>query len=382
MPLSFGFAPRLAAFYAGMFVIVGVQLPFFPVWLKAKGLDPQAIGIVLAVPMVLRIFTIAAAARLAEHYDALRGVVLGSLAAATLGFAALGMVATFPAIVLWVAIASGALSPAMPLTETYALRGLGARGRAYGPVRLWGSVAFIGGTFIAGYAVDVLPAGDLIWLIVAAVAACAAIAVFLEPVEVPPHATESGPRRFLTDYRLLAVIVAASLIQGSHAVYYGFSALAWSQRGLDGTVVAALWALGVVAEIVLFALQGRLPQALTPPVLIIFGGIAGVLRWVVMAFDPPAVLLPLLQLLHGLSFGATHLGALTYVARTAPPGRAASAQGFMSIVVGLVMAAMTGLSGWLFAAYGDLAYAAMALAAGAGCACGAVAYDARQRAML
>jgi len=107
-----------------------------------------------------------------------------------------------------------------------------------------------------------------------------------------------------------------------------------------------------------------------------------VLRWTVMAFDPPAALLPLLQLLHGLSFGATHLGALTYVARAAPAGRAASAQGFMSIALGLVMAAMTGLSGVLFAACGDLAYAAMALAAGAGCACGAVAYDARQRAML
>ena len=147
-------------------------------------------------------------------------------------------------------------------------------------------------------------------------------------------------------------------------------------------MVAALWALGVVAEIVLFALQRRLPPAITPPVLIIIGGLAGMLRWTAMAFNPPAPLLPLLQLLHGLSFGATHLGALTYVARTAPAGRSASAQGFMSIVLGLVMAAMTGLSGVLFAAYGDLAYVAMALAAGAGCACGAVAYDMRQRAML
>jgi MFS transporter, PPP family, 3-phenylpropionic acid transporter len=222
----------------------------------------------------------------------------------------------------------------------------------------------------------------LIWLMVAAIAACAMIAAFLQPVEVPPHSTESGGRHFLHNYRFFAVVAAASLIQGSHAVYYSFSALAWSQRGLDGTVIAALWALGVVAEIVLFALQGRFPPAITPPVLIIIGGFAGILRWIAMAFDPPAALLPLLQLLHGLSFGATHLGALTYVARTAPAGRAASAQGFMSIVLGAVMAAMTGLSGLLFAAYGDLAYAAMALAAGAGCACGAVAYDTRQRAVL
>ena len=34
-----GFAPRLAALYAAMFIGVGMQLPFFPLWLKAKGLD-------------------------------------------------------------------------------------------------------------------------------------------------------------------------------------------------------------------------------------------------------------------------------------------------------------------------------------------------------
>ena len=38
----------------------------------------------------------------------------------------------------------------MPLAETYALKGLPARGRAYGPVRLWGSFAFIAGSFLAG----------------------------------------------------------------------------------------------------------------------------------------------------------------------------------------------------------------------------------------
>ena len=44
----------------------------------------------------------------------------------------------------------------MPLAETYALKGLAARGRAYGPVRLWGSVAFILGTFVAGFAADTI----------------------------------------------------------------------------------------------------------------------------------------------------------------------------------------------------------------------------------
>ena len=34
-----GLVPRLAIFYAGLFVLPGIQMPFFPVWLEAKGVD-------------------------------------------------------------------------------------------------------------------------------------------------------------------------------------------------------------------------------------------------------------------------------------------------------------------------------------------------------
>ena len=85
-----------------------------------------------------------------------------------------------------------------------------------------------------------------------------------------------------------------------------------------------------------------------------------------MALDPPGFALPWLQLLHAASFGATHLGALGFVARSAPPGQSATAQGYLAIALGVAMAAATGLSGWLYGAFGSRAYAAMALAAVAG----------------
>ena len=56
--MQVGFAPRLAALYAGLFVMGGIQLPFFPVWLKAKGLDPQMVGLVLAAPIVARMIAV------------------------------------------------------------------------------------------------------------------------------------------------------------------------------------------------------------------------------------------------------------------------------------------------------------------------------------
>jgi PPP family 3-phenylpropionic acid transporter len=91
-----------------------------------------------------------------------------------------------------------------------------------------------------------------------------------------------------------------------------------------------------------------------------------------MAADPPAAVLPALQLLHALSFGATHLGALTYIARCAPVGQAATAQGYLAIALGAAMAGAIALSGWLYDAFGSGAYAAMALLAIAGGVCVAV----------
>jgi PPP family 3-phenylpropionic acid transporter len=162
----------------------------------------------------------------------------------------------------------------------------------------------------------------------------------------------------------LAIAAAASLIQASHAVFYGFSALDWRAAGLDGAAIGALWALGVVAEIALFAISGRLRIAATT--LLMVGAAGAVVRWSAMALEPAPALLPALQCLHGLSFGATHLGALGFIARAAPAALGATAQGYLAVAQGLVMAVAMGVSGLLYARWGSLAYGAMALVAAAG----------------
>lgn len=380
-----GFTIRLTALYAAFFIVAGIYMPFFPVWLKAKGLDAGTIGLVLALPQMLRIVAIPAVTRQADRRDAIRAALMITCCLSVAGYAATGLAEGAIAILAVYALAALAFTPVMPLTETYAFKGLTARGRAYGPVRLWGSLAFIAGNFLAGFAADRIPARQLIWLIVAASALNALAALCLAPLSTSAAgASEPAPARkpLLRDPAFLAVLAAASLIQASHAVFYGFSALEWSAAGLDGTIIAALWGLGVFAEIVLFAFSGRLPIFFQPIVLLMIGALGAALRWGAMAFDPPTVALPFLQLLHALSFGATHLGALTYLARNAPPGQSATAQGYLSIALGAVMAGAMGLSGVLYAAFGSRAYAAMALAAIAGGACALVVQRARRVAAL
>jgi PPP family 3-phenylpropionic acid transporter len=85
-----------------------------------------------------------------------------------------------------------------------------------------------------------------------------------------------------------------------------------------------------------------------------------------MALDPPFFILALLQCLHSLSFGATHIGTVQFLARAAPDRLGATAQGALAIILGAVMAVFMGLAGRLYGAYGGRAYAAMALAGFAG----------------
>jgi PPP family 3-phenylpropionic acid transporter len=333
------------------------------------------IGLVLAAPMVVRVFAIPLASHKADRHDAVRAAIVMASCASVAGYTLVAFTSGAAAILAAFALVALVSTPVTPLIETYALRGLSQRGRAYGPVRLWGSLAFILGSFAAGFASDVVPARHLIWLIVAASFICALAAMTLAPLSTrgaPVPAGEAPRPAMLGDPAFVAVVAASSLVQASHAVYYGFSALEWRGAGLDGTTVAALWGLGVIAEVVLFAVSGRLPLLFTPALMLMIGAAGGAVRWAAMAFDPPVAVLPLLQLLHALSFGAAHLGALTFVARHAPAGQAATAQGYLAVAQGAVMAAAMGLSGLLYGSFGVKAYAAMAVAAIAGGGCAAL----------
>jgi PPP family 3-phenylpropionic acid transporter len=378
-----GFVRRMALFFASTFVALGVHLPFLPVWLAAKGLEPGTIGVVLALPMILRLFVIPLATRVADRHDALRAVIIAATLAALFGFGTLGLSNGTLTIATLYTLAATAFMLLFVLSDVYALRGLAPLRRAYGPVRLWGSAAFIVTNLAAGWLLDFIAARDLIWLIVAAVALCLAAAWALPPL-APSHPSASGggmaggasrsARVLLRDPAFIAVAAAASLIQGSHALYYGFTTIAWQAAGYGGGAIGLLWGIGVFAEIVLFALSARLPSAFGPTVLILIGGVGALLRWVAMALDPPGALLPLLQCLHGLSFGATHLGTLAFVGRAAPAGLAATAQGYLAVSMGVAMAAATGLSGLLYGQFGAGAYAAMALIAAAGIAAALLAH--------
>ena len=366
------FALKLGAFYAAYFLFGGIQLPFFPLWLEARGLDARAIGLVIAIPTVVRIVFTPIAAHQADRRHALKAALVLASSVATFAMVLLGVVEGFAAILVTYTIAAVAFSPVLSLTDAYALSGLRARGRAYGPVRLWGSVAFIAGNVGAGFLLEAMAPGQLIWLLAGALSVSIIAAIALEPLDAPlatPEQATPARRDFWRNPAFMAVVVGAALVQSSHALYYGFSTLDWRAAGFDGRTIGLLWGLGVLAEIVLFAVSARLPAWLAPTALMAIGAAGAVIRWTAMAFDPPAALLPALQLLHAASFGATHLGTMGFLARAVPRPFAATAQGTLATVSGIVSATAMAASGLVYAASGSLAYLVMAGMALAGLAC-------------
>lgn len=364
-----GFSWRLAAFYAALFAFSGISMPFFPAWLQAKGLDARATGIVLAVPMFMRLISVPSVARLADRRGALRGALIASALGSASAYLILSQMGEFVPILVAVSLASLATAPAMPLVDAYALKGLTQRGRAYGPVRVWGSVAFVLANFGAGLLIDRIAPVQIIWLLFGSLVVLAAVALMLQPI-AHDHGSAEGAGatagKLLLSPGFWMVTGGASLIQASHAVYYGFSVLDWRAKGLEASSIGGLWGLAVIAEIVLFAFSARFQQRLGALGLLGLGAFGAVVRWGAMSLNPPLLLLPILQSLHAFSFGATHLGSMQLLARLAPARQFATAQGDFATVLALVMAGGMALAGALYADLGDRAYAAMALAAALG----------------
>src|SRR6476659_6677506 len=267
------FATRLALFYGATFGMIGTHLPFFTVWLKAVGIDAWWIGGIRAVPALTRFTILPFVTSAAEKYS-LRAALTVTALATALGFAVIGTQHLPLAVLLIYALTCSLWTPMVPLTDAYALRGVARYGLNYGPLRLWGSAAFVVGALICGLLVDIIAARHLIWVIATVAALGALASLGLQPLDRPKPAATSvqGGSHLLRDRGFLAIILAAALNQGSHAAYYTFASITWQASGLGGLTIAGLWVLGVLAEIAVFALSPRF--TLPPALLVVIGALS------------------------------------------------------------------------------------------------------------
>ncbi len=371
-----GFAIRIGLFFGALFVVLGAQVPYLPVWLDWRGLTPAEIGIVSATPLILRLVATPTVAFLADRGGHHRAYVIMlswiGLAALLLlswsqGFALILVVATFAAL---------CLSTLMPLTETLAMSGVRRAGLDYGRMRLWGSLTFIATSFIGGHLVDRLGPAAGLWLVIAG-AVMTVVAAHLLPrsgVDRSEASEKSAARIDLRDVRqlvtapvMIAFLFAAGGVQSAHAVFYTFGAVHWRAQGISTTWVGALWSIGVIVEIVLFMVSGRLVARVGAVRLLTIGAVAAVVRWLAMAFDPALPMLIPLQVLHGLTYGAAHIGAMHVLARVVPERQAGTAQAlYATVTAGIGIGGAMLLAGPLYAIWGGKTYLLMVVLAAVG----------------
>ena len=354
------FAARLALFYGATFGLIGTHLPFFPVWLKAVGIDAGWIGVIIAIPSVTRFTVLPLVTGTAERRQSLRGAMILTAFLTALGFAVVGTQHAALAVFLVYAATASVWTPMVPLTDAYALRGVARYGLNYGPLRLWGSASFVVGALACGLMIDVVAAQNLIWVIASVAALGAATSLGLAPLELPRTASaalhHSGA--LLRQPGFLAIILAAALIQGSHAAYYTFASITWQLAGFGGLTIGGLWTLGVLAEIVVFALSPRF--TIEPSLLVVIGALSAVLRWLITAQEPTVAVLAAVQLAHGLTYGLTQIGTMGLLVRNVPGHVMARGQGYYAACSGIVSGSASILSGAIYARHGQRVYYVMA----------------------
>jgi PPP family 3-phenylpropionic acid transporter len=376
-------AVRLAAFNAAAFLVIGVQLPFWPVWLAGHGLDTTQIAFVFAAAIWAKVIATPAIGALTDRIGRRRAVMVALAGVACLAYAALWPVRGWWPLLALNLVAGVAQSALLPLGDAVTLAAVRDRGLDYGRIRVWGSLSFVVASVGGGAALAIMPAGNaggpdnrVLALVLLAslllVGVCLAVPSSAAATSRDGRAGAAVSRwravqRLLSDQRFWLLVLSASALQASHQLYYGFGTLYWRQLGISDTIIGVLWAEGVVAEIVLFWYGAPVVARLGPLGLLALGGAGGIVRWSLMGLVPGLPAAALLQLLHALTFGASHLGAMYMLARSVPPGAAASAQSLYAALSagfgsGLVMLA----AGALYAAYGGQAYLFMALLSAGG----------------
>lgn len=363
------FAARLAVFYGALFVVYGTHVPYMPVWLDWRGLTAGEISAVLAAPFFLRLLVTPAAAIAADRSGGHRAFVIA------LSWASLAIcIALSQALSFWPILALGVLlivcnSTIMPLTETLAVAGVRSAGLDYGRMRLWGSLTFVAASFAGGLAVASYGGGAGVWLVAfGCLLTVIAAHALPRPAVVSATAAPSAPlwraeepAQLLRAPAFRAFLIAAGGAMAAHATFLGFGTLIWSQQGLSGGWIGSLWAIGVFVEVCLFSVSGWLVRTVGPARLLIAACAISVVRWTAMALQPGFAMLIVLQAMHGVTYGATHIAAIHFVSAATPRHAHGVGQAlYATVAAGVAMGAATLIAGWLYAPDGAAAYLAMA----------------------
>ena len=310
---------RLSSFYFVYFSILGILIPYWPLYLQEAGYDAARIGSIMAIIPATKIVSPAYWGWLADRYGkTLRLIRWASFLSWTIFLCLLGDRTGLGMLIGTMLGFSFCWNATLPLFEAVTLGHLGLQTARYSRIRLWGSVGFIAFVWLIGQLLDgELALARLPELITGLLILQWCISLAVPPAREMRHADDNASLLgILRRGEVLVFFFAALLLQVSHGPYYAFFSLYLEQLNYSDTAIGQLWALGVIAEIAVFLYLHRIRRGMTLRFLFLGSLALSVMRWLLIgwAADYLALLL-LAQLLHAATFATAHASAIEIVHR-------------------------------------------------------------------
>jgi len=308
---------RLSSFYLFHFGALGALIPYLGLYLKSLGYGPAAIGALMALLMTTKIVAPNVWGWLADRRGERLPIVRAATLLAMAGFAGVLAGDAFWWLALVLVVFGFFWNASLPQFEAITLTHLDTRAHRYTRVRVWGSVGFVVAVLALGRLLDAHGAGLLPYVALGLLAGIWVSSLLVDERRGQGGAAAAEPlRRVLVKPGVLALLGACFLMQASHGPYYAFYSIYLEDHAYTRTAIGQLWALGVVAEVVLFLVMHRLLERYRLRALFLACFALTSLRWVVLALFVQSVsMVVVAQLLHAASFGIYHAVAIQLVHR-------------------------------------------------------------------
>ncbi|WP_334469695.1 3-phenylpropionate MFS transporter [Arsenophonus sp. PmNCSU2021_1] len=308
----------LALDYFTYFFAYGIFLPFIAIWLNGEGLEADIIGILLAASLTARFIgslMIAPIVKRAYHLI----TTLRLFAGLTLLFAVGFTVSSHWLWLLFIMLAFNLFfSPMIPLTDALAATWQKQLTFDYGKSRVWGSIAFIISASWIGYLANSGGHKIIIYALLVSIIIML-LTMLLQPTVMPKATyrqianTTISLKQLLADSSVWRFLLCITLLQASHAAYYGFSSIYWQQVGYSDGIIGLLWSLSIVAEVIVFTFSHVLFRHWQVSGLLLLSASCAVVRWGLMAYFTTLPILIVSQLLHSGTFTVCHLAAMRFI---------------------------------------------------------------------
>jgi PPP family 3-phenylpropionic acid transporter len=306
---------RLSGYYFFYFAFIGAFSPYFGLYLQSLSFSAWDIGLLMSQMQLMRMFGPYLWGWLADRFGHRLGIIRLAGLIALAGFTAFFWLDKLPGMLLAMAALAFFWSAALPLVETLTFDHLREDSGRYSRIRLWGSIGFIAAVMGTGALLDRQPPLAVLWVCWLVLLGILVVAL-LVPEASARLALREAPSigSILRLPHVRALMAACFAMSAAHGAFYVFYSIHLSGHGYSKFEVGELWSLGVVAEIVVFMFMARLAKRFSLRSILLASFAAAVLRFLLMGWcvESPLMMI-LVQLLHGLTFGAHHASAIAAV---------------------------------------------------------------------